>query len=67
VVHIWAAAKDAAERFRVRDEARHRRWPPATRGMFIKQENARRPGPFSPLLSGVQPSPPALGAMRGAG
>jgi hypothetical protein len=51
-IHIWAY-KDAAERFRVRDEARAtgavlgRR---KRRGMFIKQENMLVvPAPFSPL------------------
>ena len=49
-IHIWAY-KDAAERFRVRDEARAGgAWPPATRGMFIKQENMFVvPASFSPL------------------
>jgi hypothetical protein len=49
-IHIWAC-KDAAERFRVRDEARAGgAWPPATRGMFIKQENMLVvPASFSPL------------------
>jgi hypothetical protein len=49
-IHIWAY-KDAAERFRVRDEARAGgAWPPATRGKFIKQENMFVvPASFSPL------------------
>ncbi len=49
-IHIWAY-KDAAERFRIRDEARRTgAWPPATRGMFIKQENMLVvPASFSPL------------------
>src|SRR5207249_3303584 len=49
-IHIWAY-KDAAERFRIRDEARAAgAWPPATRGMFIKQENMFVvPASFSPL------------------
>ena len=49
-IHIWAY-KDVAERFRVRDEARTGgAWPPATRGMFIKQENMFVvPASFSPL------------------
>src|SRR5207237_137811 len=38
-IHIWAY-KDAAERFRIRDEARATgAWPPNTRGQFVKQEN----------------------------
>ena len=49
-IHIWAY-KDAAERFHIRDEARAGgAWPPATRGMFVKQENAFVvPAAFSPL------------------
>src|SRR5258706_403932 len=49
-IHIWAY-KDAAERFRIRDEARATgAWPPATRGMFIRQENMFVvPASFSPL------------------
>jgi hypothetical protein len=49
-IHIWAY-KDAAERFRVRDEARAGgAWPPATRGMFVRQENKFVvPASFSPL------------------
>ena len=38
-IHVWAY-KDAAERFRIRDEARAAgAWPPNTRGQFVKQEN----------------------------
>ena len=49
-IHIWAY-KDAAERFRIRDEARATgAWPPNTRGQFIKQENMLVvPSSFSPL------------------
>jgi NIPSNAP len=49
-IHVWAY-KDAAERFRVRDEARAAgAWPPATRGMFVQQENMLVvPAEFSPL------------------
>ena len=49
-VHVWAY-KDAAERFRVRDEARQTgAWPPLTRGQFIRQENMFVvPAEFSPL------------------
>ena len=49
-IHVWAY-KDAAERFRVRDEARAGgAWPPATRGMFVHQENMLVvPAEFSPL------------------
>jgi hypothetical protein len=49
-IHVWAY-KDAAERFRVRDEARAGgAWPPATRGMFTRQENMFVvPAEFSPL------------------
>ena len=49
-IHVWAY-KDAAERFRIRDEARAAgAWPPATRGQFVKQENMFVvPAEFSPL------------------
>jgi hypothetical protein len=49
-IHIWAY-KDAAERFRIREEARKSgNWPPATRGMFVRQENMLVvPAAFSPL------------------
>ena len=49
-IHVWAY-KDAAERFRIRDEARATgAWPPATRGQFVKQENMFViPAGFSPL------------------
>jgi len=49
-IHVWAY-KDAAERFRIRDEARATgAWPPATRGQFVKQENMFViPAEFSPL------------------
>jgi hypothetical protein len=49
-IHVWAY-KDAAERFRVRDVARAAgAWPPATRGMFVRQENMFVvPAAFSPL------------------
>jgi hypothetical protein len=49
-IHVWAY-KDAAERFRIRDEARATgAWPPATRGQFVKQENMLViPAEFSPL------------------
>ena len=49
-IHVWAY-KDAAERFRVRDEARAGgAWPPNTRGQFVKQENMFVvPAEFSPL------------------
>jgi NIPSNAP len=49
-IHIWAY-KDAAERFRIREESRKTGvWPPATRGMFVKQENMLVvPASFSPL------------------
>ena len=49
-IHIWAY-KDAAERFRIREESRKDgKWPPATRGMFVKQENMLVvPAAFSPL------------------
>ena len=41
----WAY-EDVAERFRIRDEARATgSWPPATCGMFIKQENMLVAGP----------------------
>ena len=49
-VHIWAY-KDANERARIREESRKDgSWPPATRGMFVKQENMLVvPASFSPL------------------
>jgi hypothetical protein len=49
-IHIWAY-KDANERARIREESRKDgSWPPATRGMFIKQENMLVvPASFSPL------------------
>jgi hypothetical protein len=49
-IHVWAY-KDAAERFAVRDQARAGgAWPPATRGMFVRQENMFVvPAEFSPL------------------
>jgi hypothetical protein len=49
-IHVWAY-KDAAERFAVRDKARAAgAWPPATRGLFVKQENMFAiPAAFSPL------------------
>ena len=49
-IHIWAY-KDAADRFRIRDEARAAgAWPPNTRGQFVKQENKFVvPASFSPL------------------
>jgi hypothetical protein len=49
-IHVWAY-KDAAERFRIRDEARATgAWPPATRGQFVRQENMFViPAEFSPL------------------
>jgi len=49
-IHVWAY-KDAAERFRIRDEARAAgAWPPNTRGQFVKQENMLVvPAEFSPL------------------
>jgi hypothetical protein len=49
-IHIWAY-KDANERARIREESRKDgNWPPATRGMFIKQENMLVvPASFSPL------------------
>ena len=49
-IHIWAY-KDAAERFRIRDEARQSGlWPPRTQGLFVKQENMLVvPAAFSPL------------------
>src|SRR4029079_5147611 len=51
-IHVWAY-KDAAERFRIRDEARAAgAWPPNTRGQFVKQENMFVvPAEFSPLRS----------------
>jgi hypothetical protein len=49
-IHVWAY-KDAAERFRIRDEARATgAWPPATRGQFVQQQNMLVvPAEFSPL------------------
>src|ERR1700757_935005 len=49
-IHIWAY-KDANERARIREESRRDgTWPPATRGMFIKQETMLVvPVSFSPL------------------
>jgi hypothetical protein len=49
-IHVWAY-KDAAERFAVRAEAQKSgAWPPATRGMFVRQENMFViPAAFSPL------------------
>src|SRR6516225_3590174 len=49
-IHIWAY-KDANERTRIREESRRDgNRPPATRGMFIKQENMLVvPASFSPL------------------
>jgi hypothetical protein len=49
-IHIWGY-KDAAERFRIREEARAAgAWPPNTRGMFVRQENMLVvPASFSPL------------------
>ena len=49
-IHIWAY-KDANEQARIREESRKDgSWPPATRGMFIKQENMLLvPSSFSPL------------------
>jgi hypothetical protein len=49
-IHVWAY-KDAAERFRIRAEASAAgAWPPATRGMFVRQENMFVvPAEFSPL------------------
>jgi len=49
-IRIWAY-KDAAQRFRVREEARAGgAWPPATRGMCTRQQNALVvPASFSPL------------------
>ena len=49
-IHIWAY-KDANERARIREESRKDgNWPPATRGMFVKQENMLVvPAAFSPL------------------
>jgi hypothetical protein len=49
-IHIWAY-RDAAERFRIREESRKDgNWPPATRGMFTRQENMLViPASFSPL------------------
>ena len=49
-VHIWAY-KDAAERFRIREEAiKQGLWPPRTQGLFVKMENMLVvPASFSPL------------------
>jgi NIPSNAP len=49
-IHVWAY-KDANERARIREESRKDgSWPPATRGMFVKQENMLVvPASFSPL------------------
>ena len=49
-VHVWAY-KAAADRFRIRDEARAGgAWPPNTRGQFVQQENMFVvPAEFSPL------------------
>jgi hypothetical protein len=49
-IHIWAY-KDANERARIREESRKDgTWPPATQGMFVKQENMLVvPASFSPL------------------
>jgi len=49
-IHVWAY-KDAAERFAIRAEAQKTgAWPPATRGMFVRQENMFVvPAAFSPL------------------
>jgi hypothetical protein len=49
-IHVWAY-KDAADRFATRDKARETGvWPPATRGMFVHQENMLVvPAEFSPL------------------
>ena len=49
-IHIWPY-RDAAERFRIRDEARQSGlWPPRTQGLFVKQENMLVvPSSFSPL------------------
>ncbi len=49
-IHIWAY-KDANERARIREESRKDgTWPPATRGLFVKQENQLVvPASFSPL------------------
>jgi len=49
-IHVWAY-KDAADRFATRDKARAAgAWPPATRGMFVAQENMLVvPAAFSPL------------------
>ena len=50
IIHIWPY-RDAAERFRIRDEARQSGlWPPRTQGLFVKQENMLVvPAAFSPL------------------
>jgi hypothetical protein len=49
-IHIWAY-KDANERAHIREESRKDgSWPPATRGLFIRQENQLVvPASFSPL------------------
>ena len=49
-IHVWAY-EDAGECFRIRDEARATgTWPPATRGVFVRQENMFVvPAEFSPL------------------
>jgi hypothetical protein len=49
-IHIWPY-KDANERSRIREESRRDgNWPPATRGMFVRQENMLVvPASFSPL------------------
>jgi hypothetical protein len=49
-IHIWPY-KDANERARIREEAvKSGIWPPATRGLFVKQENMLVvPAAFSPL------------------
>jgi NIPSNAP len=49
-IHVWVY-KDANERARIREESRKDgSWPPATRGMFVKQENMLVvPASFSPL------------------
>ena len=49
-IHIWPY-KDANERARIREEAlKSGVWPPATRALFVKQENMLVvPAAFSPL------------------
>ena len=49
-IHIWAY-KEAAERFRIREEAiKQGLWPPRTQGLFVKMENMLVvPASFSPL------------------